>query len=118
MPTEVLENAVLFRGIERSLVVIGGIACIVVGAILYKWGVAGDASLKLEQDKLKFQLLNASPGLFFGLFGVAVLLYSLANPFSYKPPAPTGGSSPPSAGAELNYARRVGRLEGFLTKAS
>jgi hypothetical protein len=118
MSAELLDSILLFRGIERMLVVLGGIASILVGAVLYKWGVAGEASLKLERDQVKFQLINASPGIFFALFGAAILVWSLVQPFSYKVASGPASHTSERGDVEIVYAQSVERLEGFLQKVA
>ena len=86
-------DALLFaRGLERVVIAAGGITAIVLGALLFRWGVSGTASLKVQRDQLKVQLLNAAPGVFFSLFGAGVLVWSLSNPLGYYPPPPPGSS--------------------------
>lgn len=53
---------------------LGGLLCWL-GYKLFEIGVSGKASLIAERGKLKFQLINASPGIFFALFG-SLLIFS------------------------------------------
>lgn len=62
-----------FRGLERIIIQLGGITLVILGFLLYKWGVTGKASLSVERSGVRFQLLNGAPGLFFALFGAAIL---------------------------------------------
>jgi len=63
----------MMRFAEKLVALIGGIICIYLGYLLFVKGVSGDASLKVEYDKSKIQLLNAAPGIFFALFGMVIL---------------------------------------------
>jgi len=49
------------------------------GYRLFEIGVSGKASLSAERGKVKFQLLNASPGIFFALFGSIIVLISVSQ---------------------------------------
>ncbi len=49
------------------------------GYRLFEIGVSGKASLSAEHGKIKFQLLNASPGIFFALFGCVIILLSISQ---------------------------------------
>lgn len=56
--------------------IIGGIS-IYLGYLLFIKGVTGEASLVVNATQLKGQLLNAAPGLFFALSGVAIIFFAL-----------------------------------------
>lgn len=62
------------RGIERIIIQLGALLLILLGVLLFKWGISGNASLILEKKGFKFQLLNGTPGLFLALFGLVVLV--------------------------------------------
>jgi hypothetical protein len=118
MPIELLEQGLWMRGLERLLVVAGGITAIVVGALLYRWGVGGQASLSVEHDRLKMQLLNASPGLFFGLFGSAILIWSLVSPLRYTSPADGSGAPATETGPQVVYGARADALQRLAEAAA
>jgi hypothetical protein len=65
------------RAIERLVVVVGGILSLYLGYALFVKGVSGKASLKVEYDKSKLQLANAAPGIFFGLLGAFILVFTM-----------------------------------------
>lgn len=69
----------IFRGLERLFVVLGAFGAIYLGAMLFKWGVSGQASIRVRHDESRLQLENAAPGIFFCLFGAAVLCFALFN---------------------------------------
>jgi len=68
-----MEQLLIMRGLERLIIQAGAIVLVVVGALLFKWGISGAASLSAEGRGIRFSLLNAAPGLFFALFGMAVM---------------------------------------------
>lgn len=51
--------------------------CIYLGYHLFVLGVTGQASLSVESETLKGQLINAAPGLFFAVGGIASLMTSI-----------------------------------------
>jgi hypothetical protein len=57
-------------------ILVGGIA-IYLGYRLFILGVTGKASLSIEHGSTKGQLLNAAPGLFFALGGLAVVAWAI-----------------------------------------
>lgn len=74
---DVIQTLVMFRGIERLIILLGAISTIILGALVFRWGVSGKASLIAEAKEFKFQLVNASPGILLALFGTVVLGYAL-----------------------------------------
>jgi tetratricopeptide (TPR) repeat protein len=82
----------LSRSIELIVgMLLGGMICWL-GYHLFEIGVSGKASLSAERGKVKFQLLNASPGIFFGLFGCVLIYASISKTAVFhSKPAPGGG---------------------------
>lgn len=121
---EGLDTLLLLRGMERIVIATGGIVALLLGALLFRWGVSGSASLKARREETELQLINASPGIFFALFGAVILVWGLANPFSYDLPPRQGADSsataaagPPateSPGGRVVYGDEVDRLEGLI----
>jgi hypothetical protein len=68
---------------ERLLVDLGGIIAIVLGTLLFRWGVAGNASLVVNAQRTKLRLVNAAPGTLLALFGCALLSLSFVKPITY-----------------------------------
>ena len=68
---------VLVRGIERTAIVFGGIVSIVLGTLLFKWGIRGKQSASGGLGDFKFHIGNAAPGTMLALFGMAILCMSL-----------------------------------------
>ncbi|MCG3132451.1 MAG: hypothetical protein FLDDKLPJ_03301 [Phycisphaerae bacterium] len=74
-----MENLILFRGIERLLIVLGGIFALASAAYMLRLRSTGKTSLIFEQKEgasLSIQLLNASPAIFLALFGAAILAHA------------------------------------------
>lgn len=57
----------------RILATLAGAFCVYLGYKLFVLGVSGQASLIVESKTTKGQLINASPGIFFALFGMALI---------------------------------------------
>jgi CHAT domain-containing protein len=77
------------RGVERVLIVLAGMLCIYLGYLLFVKGVSGKASLRAEFNKSKVQLVNAMPGIFFALFGAAVLIFMIRQAVTFDAAIPT-----------------------------
>ncbi len=78
----------MLRFVEKLLALAGGILCVYLGYRLFIKGVSGEASLKVEHDKSKLQLLNSAPGIFFALFGMVLLglvVWRQTNVFVLEP---------------------------------
>jgi hypothetical protein len=102
---------VVFRGVERLLIEIGGVTTIVMGTLLYRWGVRRPQQLEAAGSGFSFALKNAAPGSVLALFGMSVLLVGLSRPLdvrtsesSYSPATedPTGPSGKQGA-VSVNY---------------
>lgn len=68
-----MEQILIIRGVERILIVLAATLCIYLGYLLFIKGVSGQASLKAQVDRSKLQVVNAAPGIFFAIFGAAIL---------------------------------------------
>ena len=68
-----MDIILILRFAEKLLALLGALLCVYLGYRLFVKGVSGEASLKAEHNKFKVQLLNAAPGIFFALFGMAIL---------------------------------------------
>ena len=71
---------------------LGGLLCWL-GYKLFEIGVSGKASLIAERGKLKFQLVNASPGLFFALFGSFLIFSGITQTTKYTESRSEGGQT-------------------------
>ena len=120
---EAIDTLILIRGLERLLTVVAGIVALVLAALLYRWGVSGEASLSLQQDKNKLQLANASPGILFALFGAVLLGWGLFRPLiiereDIKPLADAEQAvASPGQRLRIEYADQSDPLREFLEKA-
>lgn len=61
----------------KALPVFVGCFTIYLGYRLFILGVSGDASLSLDSKTFSGRLLNASPGLFFALGGICIVIISV-----------------------------------------
>ena len=77
-----VEWLVLFRGIERLVIESAAVVCIVLGALLLRWGVLPPQRLDVSGSTFRLSFKNAAPGSLFALFGMGVLLAGLASPLS------------------------------------
>jgi len=57
--------------------VAAGFGTVYLGYHLFILGVTGKASLSLQTDEVRFQLLNAAPGLFFAIGGVCIVVCAI-----------------------------------------
>ena len=57
-------------------ILIGGMS-IILGYLLFIKGVTGEASLSIDSKTVSGQLINAAPGLFFTISGVAIIFFAL-----------------------------------------
>lgn len=74
--------------------IVGGFA-IYLGYRLFILGVTGQASLNVESKAVSAQLLNAAPGLFFGLGGLTAVIASIFKGVEIRYAEPTdSGFSP------------------------
>ena len=69
----------LFGRIAERLIIVLVAACVVLGWALVRSGVPENAAL-LEKSGWKLHFQRVSPGVFFSLFGAAVLAYALLAP--------------------------------------
>jgi hypothetical protein len=97
-----MEYLILLRGGERLLAEIGAFLLLALGALLLKWGVLGQASMTLQGKSVTFKLINASPGIFFALFGTVLLAYTLTQGFTVKEES---GSNDTRSAEEITYSR-------------
>jgi hypothetical protein len=71
-------DPIVFRGIERLLIVAGGIVFGYLGYRLFEKGLtAGEGNLKFESKALKIIFSGTGPGLFFMAFGAVILVVAL-----------------------------------------
>ena len=74
----------IFRGIERIMTSMGGWAIIIMGILVFKWGLSGEANLFIETKRFTFRLLNAGPGVLVTLFGAFLLISNQFNKLEIK----------------------------------
>lgn len=74
-----------------------GLVSIVLGYKLFMAGVGGMSSIETKADRFKLRLTRAAPGLFFALFGTAIIAAVVLRPFSV-----TGPGGHQTAGAAIS----------------
>lgn len=106
--TEVVQTAqhvqtlIYFRGFERLLIELGAIGCVVLGTLLFRWGVRGTSTVGAEGAGHKLQLTNAAPGTILALFGMIVMLTALISPTKIDLKVSAEPSAPKAATASMN----------------
>ena len=68
-----IEVALLFRGVERLMIVFGEIFALYLGYRLFVRGFVGGQEGELLGKSLTIRLVKVGPGIFFALFGTCVL---------------------------------------------
>ena len=74
----------LFRGIERLIIVSAAFVAIWQGFRLFSTIVSDNGSFEGSLGEWKIKLQRIAPGVFFAGFGAIVLLLSVSSPFSYR----------------------------------
>ena len=100
------------RTAERLMLVLAGMLAVWLGYRLFTQMPAADKSegrLKLPGG-VSIHLTRTGPGLFFALFGAAIIGYSVTRPFDLKIPAEIAATRP---GAAEAAAGRTIQLSGF-----
>jgi len=70
-----LEDPIVWRGLERIVIIAGAIAFGYFGYKLYELGIGkGKSSLEVESSFLKFVMSGTGPGLVFLAFGTTILV--------------------------------------------
>lgn len=71
---ETATDLLILRLFERLAAILVGATCVVLGALLLKWGVWDRAaSVEVSSGDVKAKLLNASPGLMFAVVGAVLV---------------------------------------------
>lgn len=75
---DIYANVFAYRGIERLLIVFGGMVFAYLGYRLFVYGVdKGNGKLETESAFFKLTFSGSGPGLFFMAFGALILIYSM-----------------------------------------
>ncbi len=72
-----IETFLYTRSIEILMSISGGAFLCWLGYRLFHLGLSDKSDLKLEYGKFKFQIYCAAPGIFFSLFGAAIIFVSV-----------------------------------------
>lgn len=81
---DAIDQIVLFRGIERLLIILFSGLSLVFGWHLFKVGVLSDQQSEIKAGDIWIKFQKVGPGVFFALFGVAVFIHSLSSPFNFE----------------------------------
>ena len=68
------EIATMFRGVERLLIVGGGIGALFLGYRLFLAGIVSEQSGEFSHKSFSVKLIKVGPGIFFAVFGTFVLV--------------------------------------------
>jgi len=121
-----------YRGIERWMVVLGGIIFGYLGYKLFLYGVdQGHGKLNAENQFFKITFSGSGPGLFFMAFGALILMASMYSTGSLSHKSQTGNADQTSTNAAaksvehsttaettLQFASKVGASECDLIRLS
>jgi|SRR5215475_9614256 len=73
----------IVRSVERVIIVCGGILAIYLGYGLFKIAtIKHDGAGRMKSDLFEFSVTKVGPGVFFALFGAAILWVALKSPIS------------------------------------
>lgn len=110
-----MDWVILGRSVELVIgMLLGGLLCWL-GYKLFEIGVSGKASLIAERGKLKFQLVNASPGLFFALFGSFLILSGITQTTKFKQTR-TQGSQNVQISLEKGMSERIQNARADISR--
>ena len=89
----------IFRGSERLLIVIFGGISLYLGWNLFRRGVTIEQRAEFSKGNFSVTLQKVGPGVFFALFGAAILISATINTFSHTEPSNDGKST----GVNIRY---------------
>jgi hypothetical protein len=81
---DIMEQLIVFRGIERLLIIIFSGLSLVLGWHLFKIGILSEQKSEIKAGDVFIRLQKVGPGVFFALFGVAVFIYALSSPVNFE----------------------------------
>lgn len=81
------QTLVMARVVERIIIELGAIAAMVMGVLLYRWGIKGRSDLSAEGEGFTFKMTNAAPGALLAFFGMAILIVGLRSPVHVTEPS-------------------------------
>jgi hypothetical protein len=82
---ETADIGLLLRGFERLIIVLAAALSVWLGYRLFSLVVADRGSFDGKFGEWQIKLQRIAPGVFFALFGAAILAFALNVPFEYKP---------------------------------
>ena len=103
------------RSSELIVSMLIGAFCCWLGFRLFEIGVSGKASLSIKKDKWQFQFLNAAPGLFFALFGAAIICLAVAQKTTFdQKTTKTNGETAESTHFEKGGDEKIAQIKTQL----
>jgi len=72
------------RSLEIVISILSGLGLCYLGSRLFLSGLSEKSDLKFEYGKLKLHLFKVTPGIFFSLFGAAIILSAVWNSASFS----------------------------------
>jgi hypothetical protein len=98
--------AVFARCAERLLIACGGVLALYFGYHLFLSRILKGQDAEIQKGDLKIKLMKVGPGVFFAIFGSAIMIYGIVNPLSFdkglysgnEPPSTTSVTPTPSGG--------------------
>jgi len=104
---ELLEIAMLGRILERvSIVFVAGLSLWIGGSLFKSITLPSDQQATFEYNNLIIKLHKVGPGIFFALFGAAILIFAVISPLEI-----TNEKSPTSANVKIKYLKDIDRVE-------
>jgi hypothetical protein len=100
----------LARGLERLLIILAGTLCVVLGWDLFRSGVVTKQSAEFKVWDWKISLHKAGPGVFFALFGAAVLMTSITTTLKFPAGGPKHGGQSATC---LDHFEYLGQGDNF-----
>jgi hypothetical protein len=77
------------RAVERIIVVAFGGISLILGWNLFKSGILRQQQAEFSKAGFSIKMLNVGPGVFFALFGAAILVTALSKPVQFAAPPPS-----------------------------
>ena len=112
-----LSSLILIRGLERLLAVAFSGVSLILGWHLFKTGVLADQTAEIQKGDMLLKLQRVGPGVFFALFGTAILIFALSRPFDYKPTSVEGQTDGKANPVQVTYLKNDQKKFQQLAKA-
>jgi hypothetical protein len=116
--------AVFARSAERLLIAVGGLLGLYFGFRLFLARILKGQDAVFETGTITIKLVQVGPGVFFALFGAAVMIYAIIHPLSFEqsnvaqtstPSQTPSGKTPSIATSKLSYYNDAARAAARTT---